>query len=74
MTSIRGSFFESNVPLRRFEVHPVENAVVLVRDQLIEDILILGAGHEHQVFESVAIVPAVVHVNVRRPAVPALSL
>ena len=54
------------------EVHPVENAVVLVRDQLVQDVLVLTPRHEHQVFECISIVPAIVHMHMRGSAMPAL--
>ena len=42
----------------------VEDAVVLVGDLLVGDVLVLGGGHHHQVGEGVAQVAGVVHVDV----------
>ena len=48
----------------------VQDAVVLVRDLLVDDVLILGIGHHHHVVERVVEVAGVVHVDVRRAVVP----
>ena len=55
----------------RHEELVVEDAVVLVGDLLVDDVLVLGRRHQHQVLERVAQVAAVVHVDVGRAAVPA---
>ena len=52
------------------EVVIVENAVVLVGDLLVHDVLIFSRRHHHQVLERVVQVAGVVHVHVRRSAVP----
>ena len=53
-----------------YEGVPVQNAVVLVGDQLADHVLILGSGQEHQVLQRIAQVSAVVHVHVGGSAVP----
>ena len=42
----------------------IEDTVVLVGDLFVDDVLILGIGHHHQILEGVVKVPAVVHVHV----------
>src|SRR5689334_15269832 len=54
----------------RLEIHPVQNSVVFVGHQFVYDVLVLGAGHKHQVLESISKVSSVIHVNVRRAAAP----
>ena len=54
-----------------YEELVVEDAVVLVGDQLVHHILILAGRHQHQVLERVVQVPSVVHVHVGGAAVPA---
>ena len=49
---------------------PVQDAVVLVGDQLADHILILGSGQEHQVLQRIPQISAVVHVYVGGSAEP----
>ena len=57
-------------PAARHEILVVENPVVLVGHLLVDDVLIFGLGHHHQVLQRVVEVAGVVHMNVRRAAVP----
>ena len=49
----------------------VQDAVVLVGDLLVDDVLVFRGGHHHQVGEAVAQVAGVVHVDVGRAGQPA---
>ena len=53
------------------EVVMIENAVVLVGDQVHDQAEPLGMGHVEQVLRSIVQIAAIVHVDVRRAAPPA---
>ena len=54
----------------RHEILVIENPVVLVGYLLVDDVLIFGLGHHHQVLQRVVEVAGVVHMHVRRAAIP----
>ena len=57
-------------PASRDEELMVKDPVVLVGDELVDDVLILGLGHHHQILERVVQIAAIVHVDVGRAAIP----
>ena len=51
----------------------VQHAVVLVGRLHVDNVLVFGCRHQHQVFQRVVQVAAIVHVHVGGPAVPAFG-
>jgi len=56
------------------EMLPVQNAVIFIGDQGVQYILVFGARHHAQIFESIRQIAAVIHVDVRGAAIPAQTV